>query len=69
MVSSDNATLTGALAAMNGNKPEAVWDLPDKEWSDLIEDFRTALPSSRCRVESLPLLRQLRVMTGWVRSP
>lgn len=45
MVSSDNATLTGALAAMNGNKPEAVWDLPDKEWSDLIEDFCTALPS------------------------
>ena len=40
MVSSDNATLTGALVAMNGNKPESVWDLPDKEWSDLIEDFR-----------------------------
>ena len=37
MVSSDNATLTGALVAMNGNKPESVWDLPDKEWSDLIE--------------------------------
>mgnify|MGYP000021426100 FL=1 len=45
MVSSDNATLTGALAAMNGNKPESVWDLPDKEWSDLIEDFRKEYPA------------------------
>lgn len=44
-VSSDNATLTGALAGMNGGKPEAVWDLPDKEWSDLIEDFRAAYPA------------------------
>lgn len=44
MVSSDNGTLTGALAAMNGNKPESVWDLPDKEWSDLIEDFTAAYP-------------------------
>lgn len=44
MVSSDNATLTGALAAMN-TKEEAVWDLPDKEWSDLIEDFRAAYPA------------------------
>lgn len=45
MVSSDNATLTGALVAMNGNKPESIWDLPDKEWSDLIEDFREAYPA------------------------
>ena len=45
MVSSDNATLTGALVAMNGNKPESVWDLPDKEWSDLIEDFRKEYPA------------------------
>lgn len=44
MVNSDNATLTGALVEMNRNKPESVWDLPDKEWSDLIEDFRKEYP-------------------------
>lgn len=42
-VSSDNATLTGALVAMN-SKTEDIWDLPDKEWSDLIEDFHSAYP-------------------------
>lgn len=45
MVSSDTSTLAGALAAMNGNRPEAVWDLPDKEWSDLIENFKAEMPS------------------------
>lgn len=45
MVSSDNATFTGALIAMNGSKDESVWDLPDKEWSDLIEDFQKEYPA------------------------
>nr|DAZ23223.1 MAG TPA: hypothetical protein [Caudoviricetes sp.] len=44
-VCSDNGTLTGALAAMgNKNKEETIWDLPDKEWSDLIEDFTLTCP-------------------------
>lgn len=45
MVSSDNATFTGVLVAMNGNKPESVWDLPDKEWSGLIKDFLKEYPA------------------------
>lgn len=44
MVSSDGATLTGALAAMNGGQPESVWDLPDREWSELIGDFQKEYP-------------------------
>lgn len=44
-VCSDNGSLTGALAAIgNKNKEEAVWDLTDKEWSDLIENFAAAYP-------------------------
>lgn len=43
IVSSDNATLTGALASM-GNKTETIWDLADKEWSDMIADFKSVYP-------------------------
>lgn len=43
IVSSDNSTLLGAVATM-GNKEEVLWDLADREWSDMIEDFRAVYP-------------------------
>lgn len=37
-----NSALVQAGSEMSGK--ETIWDLPDKEWSDLIEDFCSAYP-------------------------
>ena len=37
-----NASLLNAAGKIS--KQETIWDLPDKEWSDLIEDFTAAYP-------------------------
>lgn len=44
-VSTHDKTVVGALESMNKNKTEVIWDLSDKEWSDLIESFRAEMPS------------------------
>lgn len=38
-----NSGLIQAGSKMSGK--ETIWDLPDKEWSDLIADFRAAYPA------------------------
>lgn len=68
MVSSDNATLTGALVAMNGNKPESVWDCRIKNGVISLRISEKNIPPSPCKLESLFRLPLSLVMMAWGRS-
>lgn len=68
MVSSDNATLTGALVAMNGNKPESVWDCRTKNGVISLRISEKNIPPSPCKLESLFRLPLSLVMMAWGRS-